>query len=640
MSEKHPKIHIAVACHKPSRLPENDILIPVQVNSAAAKNRMDMTHDDEGDNISAKNPSYCELTAQYWEWKNVDADYYGLCHYRRFMCFTVPDKAKRNNRKQIEAEAIDDWNIKRFGLDDEEAMRRVIEVSDIVTGENQNVSRLYTPRGNQPTAMKHWTAHDRALINAEDLDKMLGILKEVSPELGRDTVKYLSGRTFTGFNCFVMKKELFNELCEIEFKVLERLERETDLSGYCTQLSRIYGFMGEIISSGFIYHKKKHGARVTHVPLVYFNNTDDEARFPLTDRSAIPILFYHIADRAEFFAAAWQSFLTYQNPGQKYDAIIYDLGMKKPLRAALTGMAAEYDNVSVRFVDADAFINRIKERLFAYGIKWKKEKQKKGDEQIKFPVLPFLLDSFIDLDEVLVIGDRTLMQAAPDELWSERLGEGQVAAAALDAHMLSRVNDIYPETEYDYLSKQLENVWDYHSTAAMKVDLRQYRKVMDCDKLLKSCVNTEGYIRDETEVMNVCLSGHFRTVKQNWCVWYESNPYLEYQLPYAPMNIYNELSAARKEPYVVAFMRNDPYDTFYTELTERFWKEAQKTPCCEIMLDRRTEVAMFNAKKPIQLTKAMFRKGTRLHAVVSHMFPKDSLRYRFVKSILSLFHAE
>ena len=44
--------------------------------------------DNEEENISSKNKSYCELTTQYWAWKNVDADYYGFCLYRRFFSFS------------------------------------------------------------------------------------------------------------------------------------------------------------------------------------------------------------------------------------------------------------------------------------------------------------------------------------------------------------------------------------------------------------------------------------------------------------------------------------------------------------------------------------------------------------------------
>ena len=41
----------------------------------------------ENGGISEKNPEYCELTVQYYAWKNEEADAYGFCHYRRLFSF-------------------------------------------------------------------------------------------------------------------------------------------------------------------------------------------------------------------------------------------------------------------------------------------------------------------------------------------------------------------------------------------------------------------------------------------------------------------------------------------------------------------------------------------------------------------------
>ena len=76
-------IKIIVATHKKYEMPEDNMYIPVQVGKEG-KQDLGYTPDNTGENISLKNPYYCELTGLYWAWKNLDAEYIGLVHYRRY----------------------------------------------------------------------------------------------------------------------------------------------------------------------------------------------------------------------------------------------------------------------------------------------------------------------------------------------------------------------------------------------------------------------------------------------------------------------------------------------------------------------------------------------------------------------------
>ena len=85
-----PRIQIFVACHKPTYVLDNRLLVPIQVGTASTEARYErMEYDNNGDNISAKNSQYCELTAQYWAWKNTENDYYGFFHLRIYIQFVL-----------------------------------------------------------------------------------------------------------------------------------------------------------------------------------------------------------------------------------------------------------------------------------------------------------------------------------------------------------------------------------------------------------------------------------------------------------------------------------------------------------------------------------------------------------------------
>ena len=87
-------IKLLVAMHKAYCLPEDAVYAPIQVGGVHIPGMENALRDDTGENISNKNRSYCELTALYWGWKNLQADYLGLVHYRRYFARRMPGGRK------------------------------------------------------------------------------------------------------------------------------------------------------------------------------------------------------------------------------------------------------------------------------------------------------------------------------------------------------------------------------------------------------------------------------------------------------------------------------------------------------------------------------------------------------------------
>jgi len=79
-------IKIVTAVHKPYWMPEDRVYVPLHIGREG-KQDIGFTGDNTGDNISEKNATFCELTGLYWAWKNLQAEYVGLVHYRRVFGF-------------------------------------------------------------------------------------------------------------------------------------------------------------------------------------------------------------------------------------------------------------------------------------------------------------------------------------------------------------------------------------------------------------------------------------------------------------------------------------------------------------------------------------------------------------------------
>ena len=206
-------IKIIVATHKKYQMPQDDMYIPVHVGREG-KDNLGYQGDNEGEHISNKNPYYCELTGLYWAWKNLDAEYIGLAHYRRNF---VSKKGKNKFECIISKEKVD----------------KILDNTDVILPKRR---KLY---------IETIYSHYKHTMYVEPLDEARNIIEEKCPEYLPFFDKKMKSRSGHMFNMFIMKKEILNEYCEWLFDILFELEKRIDPKQYSAFHARYLGRISE-----------------------------------------------------------------------------------------------------------------------------------------------------------------------------------------------------------------------------------------------------------------------------------------------------------------------------------------------------------------------------------------------------------
>ena len=232
-------IKIIVATHKKYRMPQDEMYVPMQAGRAINSNHLhDYAGDDTGDNISEKNKNYCELTCLYWAWKNLQADYIGLCHYRRHFAM---------NRSK------DKWQRIASG----EYIEALLKDNAVILPKKRN---YYI----ETTYQQYIHAH-----NKQDLDKTEEILKGFYPEYLLAYKRVMEDTKGHRFNMMIMRKDIFDSYCEWLFDVLFKLEEKLDISHYSDYDKRVFGFVSERLLDVWIETQQKETSfKYTELPVV------------------------------------------------------------------------------------------------------------------------------------------------------------------------------------------------------------------------------------------------------------------------------------------------------------------------------------------------------------------------------------
>ena len=268
---------VIICAHKKVQLPQHPFFLPVQAGAMCHELIPEYQPDSEGDNISKKNPHFCELTCHYWAWKNLkDVSVIGLNHYRRFFDFT-------NKWPQFSAD-------KRF-VSTEEFFKQ-----DYVFPDMEVLLHKYDII--LPVA-RHWRVSNTQQYGdyhiAKDWETLRQIINERSPQYIPAFEKTMDhSNKSVGYNMFITHWKLFNAYSEWLFDILFEVERRVPPTVDPIQ-SRIYGYMSERLINVFCRH---HHLKTKNIPLIMpldeYDNHQNISNFRATYRIIMNNLIYKI----------------------------------------------------------------------------------------------------------------------------------------------------------------------------------------------------------------------------------------------------------------------------------------------------------------------------------------------------------
>lgn len=201
-----PNFKIYQTFHKPFvRNSTCDWILPVGVNGYSEPGFLS---DSSGENISALNPFFCELTAQYWVWKNTKDECVGFYHYRRYLNFQPDETWNINAMIQMSSgEAI----VNYLSSDQQkEKIEKLLSLYDVIIPKKANLL---------PSIDAHYRQH----MTPEPWDLFVDTLKTIPGYSAKIDTYFHELCTAPICNMFIMKKQLFDAYCSEMFPILTHL---------------------------------------------------------------------------------------------------------------------------------------------------------------------------------------------------------------------------------------------------------------------------------------------------------------------------------------------------------------------------------------------------------------------------------
>lgn len=616
-------IKIYVVCHKDAFVPENPYLYPIQVGTALADKKLELRgilHDNEGEQISEKNKTYCELTAHYWAWKNEEADYYGFFHYRRYLAFdpAIHDEDIYGN---LVYDRIDEKALKEIKLDPK-VMQELISWHDIITVRGRkymqsNFSRkmrqvnIYQEYGSAP------------FQHRKDLDITLQILKKKYPEFAESADEYMQSDVAYECNMFIMKKELFRNYCSWLFDILFEAEKQIDMTWYSVEEYRVMGYLAErLFGIYYTYLKKQPDVKRLEVPKTLFRDTEPRAVLEPVYDEEVPVVLSANNHFAPYLDVMVRSMVENASSNRNYDIIILHNDISERNQQLIRSAARNKEHITIRFARVAQYFDA--EKFFV--------DQHLSVETYYRLIIPELMPNFhkilyLDCD---MVADRDVAELYELDL------QGAVIGAAKDIDIAGQVN-LNQNKWKSYATEVLglDSPYDYFQAGVLVLDLDALRSLTTSKKMIELACSQSFRCHDQ-DVLNVICKNKIFYLPQQWNTlmdWKESDRSRMQILKMAPRALFGEYTAARKEPYLIHFAGyQKPWNTVDCDFAEYFWKYARLSPYYPMLIHGIHRVIQ-NEGQPAPEQMRWIPKKSPLWKLVELVMPYHSKRREWVKKI-------
>jgi len=351
------KISLYTVYHKKSHLIKNNYIKPIQVGNDSDIPGIEY-RDNIGNNISEKNSTYCELTAQYWAWKNdTDSDYIGIMHYRRFFDFNNHESRELNMWGIIEEPEFNLDFFKKYGIAEEDIEEQVLGY-DLVLPLEWDVKQAgwKNIKHNYVNSVYH---HER------DLDTTRHVIKQLYPEYLPYFDETMNSSVGYFTNMFVLKRELFEQYSQWLFDVLGEVEKRVDISSYDVQERRVFGYLSERLFNVWLakLFTENNGLKVNFLRRVFVLDTKSKhwvAERPETSKDIVSVVIASDNNYAPHLGALIASIIDNFSKERFLDLIILDGGISDSSKDFLRKLMSQ--NSSIQFLEA-TFYRLILDKL-------------------------------------------------------------------------------------------------------------------------------------------------------------------------------------------------------------------------------------------------------------------------------------